>query len=653
MRSLLFAVSVLLIFTAHLIRVLRWELFIEVYEKPNRRVLIRALSAGYLLNGFLPFKLGELARAWIAGKSLKNGKALGVSTVVVERYLDIVFVGGIFVILSAAHVGGAETGDVAKMYVFSAAALLALGILVYTARSTVKQWIRLGASIFNDRIQTSILVFAWALIWNFKDIFQKISKRKLIMRTVAMWSCYLLSYAFFAAFLRACGIGTTWAGIFSMLFSQNGICGSASRMIFGGMSKARYQLDMFAYLLLPLLLLLGLTCLPRSGDKAAAADENCLRLLPQRDLKERLAFLERYFSDTDREYLQNYLKINQDVTIIRDYSAGSNATTMLCMDDHATFFRKYAFGADGDKLFQQVRWLEENQKKLPLPDILRCQKTDLYCYYDMPFTGGCMGFFEYAHCMPIEQVWEMMRRVLKTLESSIYQENRRRADPVSIHRYVESKVEKNLARIKAAKVFREILGFDTVLINGIECRNLSFYEPYLSERWLQEIFREDSYGVIHGDLTIENIICTRDQTGRDSFYLIDPNTGNIHDSPNLDYAKLLQSIHGGYEFLMSAKEVQVTGNRISFPFARSSAYMELHKLLRAYMLEELGPQRTRSIYYHEIIHWLRLMPYKVEKDGQRALLFYAGMLMVLKDVISMFEEDKEPHSYGKETAGAV
>ena len=47
---------------------------------------------------------------------------------------------------------------------------------------------------------------------------------------------------------------------------------------------------------------------------------------------------------------------------------------------------------------------------------------------------------------------------------------------------------------------------------------------------------------------IENIICTRNADGEDDFYIIDPNTGNVHDSSNLDYGKLLQSIHGGYEF---------------------------------------------------------------------------------------------------------
>ena len=59
------------------------------------------------------------------------------------------------------------------------------------------------------------------------------------------------------------------------------------------------------------------------------------------------------------------------------------------------------------------------------------------------------------------------------------------------------------------------------------------------------------------------------------------------------------------------------------------------------MLEHFGEDRTRSIYFHEIIHWLRLMPYKIDKDGKRAILFYAGMLMVMSDVIKMYGEPYE------------
>ena len=164
--------------------------------------------------------------------------------------------------------------------------------------------------------------------------------------------------------------------------------------------------------------------------------------------------------------------------------------------------------------------------------------------------------------------------------------------------------------------------------------------PYLSEEHLYDIFKNDTYSEIHGDLTIENIICTRNADGDDDFYIIDPNTGNVHDSSNLDYGKLLQSIHGGYEFLMATKNVSIEKNHINFVFTKSESYTYLYSMLDEYMREHFTQERVKSIYYHEIIHWLRLMPYKIEKNGKRVLLFYAGMLMVMNDVINNFEEEK-------------
>ena len=44
---------------------------------------------------------------------------------------------------------------------------------------------------------------------------------------------------------------------------------------------------------------------------------------------------------------------------------------------------------------------------------------------------------------------------------------------------------------------------------------------------------------------------------------------------------------------------------------------------------------------HEVIHWLRLMPYKLNKDRKRAAMFYAGLVMVANDVADFSEPKKE------------
>lgn len=630
--------AVIFICAAHFVRVYRWKLFIEIYEKPNTARLTQALAMGYILNFFVPYKLGDLFRAWFAGRKLKNRQALSFSTVILDRYLDVLCVGIIFAVFLLCGYSDQTIRDSALFYVHVSAILILATVLLYALRAWLKKFLLNLSSLFNDSIKTWLLEFGWALISNLRDIFRRISFLRLFISTIGMWSLYLLSYFLFGEFLSMSGTSVSVVDVFTTLFAQNGIKASTSSLsLFGSFLAMPLMLYMAVYTLSPLLIMIAWSLFRRrrtSGDMEASY----VNLLPHLDPQERLRFLESYFSGSSRKYIADYLKINQNISIIRDYSAGSNATTMLCTDSTTTFFRKYAFGDDGKKLYEQICWLEDNRPFLPLPDILREEHNDIYCYYDMPFINGAAGLFEFVHSTPPEESWEIIRSALDTLENTIYQRDIHPADAATIHAYYTAKVQKNLDRIKSSLRIAALLSYKSVYINGVEYPNLSAYEDILSEKFLQCVFQNDSYAVIHGDLTIENIICRRETSGQTGYYLIDPNTGNIHNSPNLDYAKLLQSIHGGYEFLMAVKGVYCEENRIQFMYTKSAVYDELHAQLRSYMLQNFSEERVRSIYFHEIVHWLRLMPYKIEKAGKRVLVFYAGLLMILKDIAEIYGE---------------
>ena len=632
-------IAIVLVCLAHFIRTLRWELFVKTYEKPNTKNLLQSLSIGYFINSFIPFKAGDLVRAWISGRKMKNGRGFALATVIVDRYLDILVVGILFAIFSAFNL---DSADSVWFYMFLAVGVLAVTVLVYILRGYVKRILKNIAGIFNAGIEIRLLRFFWSLIWSFKDIFKKISKTRLLLETLGMWILYLASYYCFAAFLSHQGSNVNWLDVFYMLFTKNSIhVGSLGAITFTqGMMNAQ-MIWTGIYLFAPIVILFVISlCLKSKDDETLDSEEEYLNLIPQLDENERLNFLETYFSNERREYIESYLKINQNILIIRDYSAGSNATTMLCMNNGKNFFRKYAFGADGDKLYQQIEWLQRFKDIIPLPDIMQYQKQDNFCYYDMPYDSQAVGLFDYAHSMPKENAWKFIKKATECLENSLYKVNQRPADKATIDEYIKSKVNKNLDKIMNAKYMKRLMEYDKIIINGRSFHNLPYYLPYLSEEHLYDIFKNDTYSEIHGDLTIENIICTRNADGEDDFYIIDPNTGNIHDSSNLDYGKLLQSIHGGYEFLMATKNVSIEKNRINFVFTKSEAYTYLYDMLDKYMRENFEEERVKSIYYHEIIHWLRLMPYKIEKNGKRVLLFYAGMLMVMYDVVNNFEEEK-------------
>ena len=629
--------AIILLFLAHIARIQRWKLFINIYEEPRIKDLMQALSIGHFINLFIPFRIvGDIFRAFYSGKKMKNKYSFSFSTVIVDRILDVIVVGVIFLIFFLFNDSHEAVKKNLIFYMFLSFLIFLTVIVVYGLKKYVKIFSLKLASLFNQSIELNLLKFMWSLIWNFKDIFLKINKVKMVTTTISMWILYIFSYYSFSLFLIEKGYNFTLIGVFTLMFSND---------VFGLISQSMKPILYYSYIFLgvPIFLLLIYSKFIRSKSDSFTkySNEKYLNLLPNLNSKERLQFLEKYFMDKDKTYINNYLKINQNINIIRDFSAGSNATTMLCMKGDKIFYRKYAF-EDREKLYDQIRWIEKIQKKgLPLPKIIEQEKTEEYCYYDMEYDSNAVVLFEYVHSMPYEKGWDITKKALEALDKFVYIENIRRADRETIDRYIDSKVIINLKKILEANVIKKLSGYDEIIINGRTYKNLKYYLKYLSKEYLYEIFRNDIYSELHGDLTIENIVCTRDEDGEDSFYIIDPNTGNIHDSPNLDYGKLLQSIHGGYEFMMKTHEINIEENKINFLFTKSHTYVYFFEKLNEYMNLKFDKETVRSIYFHEIVHWLRLLPYKIRIDKDRVLMFYSGLLMILHDVVEMYGDENE------------
>ena len=638
MNIIFLIVAIITLSLAHFIKILRWRLFIEIYEEPRNRNLIQALSLGYLINLFFPFRvIGDFFRAIYSGKKMKNSYSLSFSTVIVDRILDIITVGILFYIFYIFSIYNKQIEKSFRFYMLFSVLIISLIILFYFFKKYIKIISLKVASLFNTNIELNILKFMWALIWNFKDIFLKINKFKILIITTLMWLLYTFSYYLFSLFLLSQNYNFRLVDIFFLLFSKD-IFGMDFLLI-----EKKVSMFFYIYMITPIIIMLLISkffMLKTYSKKNHREVEDYFNLFPNQDNKEKLEFLRKYFLDKDKSYIDNYLKINQKITIIRDFSAGSNATTMLCMKKDEIFYRKYSF-EDIEKLYEQVEWIIENKKKkLPLPEIIRREKTNNYCYYDMLYKPTSIPLFEYIHSMPFEETWEMIENILKKLEEVLYTNKLRKADTESINKYIDLKVRDNITKIYDSKILKKLLRYDEVIINGKSYKNLSYYLKYLSKEYLYDIFRDDIYSDIHGDLTIENIICNLN-TMEEKYYIIDPNSENINNSANLDYAKILQSIHGGYEFMMRTYDISVEENQINFLFIKSQAYSYLYKKLNEYMNSKFEKEKIRSIYFHEIVHWLRLMPYKLKKDGKRALIFYSGLLMVLNDVIEKYGDRDE------------
>ena len=179
MNIIFLIVAIITLSLAHFIKILRWRLFIEIYEEPRNRNLIQALSLGYLINLFFPFRIvGDFFRAIYSGRKMKNSYSLSFSTVIVDRILDIITVGILFYIFYVFSIYNKQIEKSFRFYMLFSVLIISLIILFYFLKRYIKIISLKGASLFNTTIELNILKFMWALIWNFKDIFLKINKFK-------------------------------------------------------------------------------------------------------------------------------------------------------------------------------------------------------------------------------------------------------------------------------------------------------------------------------------------------------------------------------------------------------------------------------------------------------------------------------------------
>ena len=622
-------IAIVSLLSGHLMKVYRWWLFIELYEKPSVSVLLKSLSIAHAINFVLPFHVGDIYSIWYSGKRMVNGIKFSLATIIVEHYIDLIVLTFLCVALYAI---GHNTMGMVVLLMTIASSVVLLTVVTMKWDSKTKRVIVGIAQIFNSRIELSILGLTWTFVAIFKKLISSISKAKVIVSTGLMWALYIASYWCFAESLQAEDFNIRLRDVVDIFFNRSSIL---NRHLFDyGGSALVITLYVSIYVLLPLITIYIASYL---YDKKKVSEEEMQNIgssvIPHVNSHDALVFLETFFKgNMGGAYMKGFMEVNKDVSILEDHSAGSNAVTLLCTDGTATFYRKFAIGTDGEKLYDQIRWLQEHQKVIALPKIINVKKEDTYCSYDMEYKGSAQNFFTYIHTHTAEQSWMILKEAMDAMRNRLYQFDDH-ADHSAINKYVEQKVVKNLNNIKKSPILSDILKYQDVYVNGVRYSNLGSFERFFDVNHLSDVFSESPICDIHGDLTIENIICDED-----SYYLIDPNTGNILECPYLDFGKLFQSLHGGYEFLMRVREASVSDNRINFTYMRSSAYDVLYQHLRQYILDAYGEQVLRQVYYHELIHWLRLMPYKLNHLGEKSLIFYAGMLIVLNN---MFSLDKE------------
>jgi glycosyltransferase 2 family protein len=127
--------SVVLSFVWMMVRAKVWKTLLR--DKPTYKDVLFTTGEGYLLNNFLPFRLGEIGRAFLLSRK-SGGMKFGeiIPTIVIERAVDLVFSAMIF-LFSLPYVVGMD-GSERIGYIVGAVVLIGLVMMYVLARNN--QW---------------------------------------------------------------------------------------------------------------------------------------------------------------------------------------------------------------------------------------------------------------------------------------------------------------------------------------------------------------------------------------------------------------------------------------------------------------------------------------------------------------------------------
>jgi uncharacterized membrane protein YbhN (UPF0104 family) len=127
------------------IRALRWQLLLRRFVVVPYRRALAFLCIGYLANTILPARLGDLARAYLAGTAFGAPRLATLGTIMVERVSDgLVMLATVIVVSAFVTTAGALQNTALALLLVGLAGLLVLGVGVLVAGRLRMQETRAG-----------------------------------------------------------------------------------------------------------------------------------------------------------------------------------------------------------------------------------------------------------------------------------------------------------------------------------------------------------------------------------------------------------------------------------------------------------------------------------------------------------------------------
>ncbi len=681
--ALLGAASVVQL-AGHVLRAARTKVVVDKVRVGSLAGQFRHLAIGYLFNLIVPLRVGEVVRSYLIAKTLRISFLYTLLAVVLERLIDVVLVSFAFLVVLA-FVGGPVSGAVpVTAAVALVVALVAIAAFVAFVREN-RLLMRLAwraSSWFNTDLENRARFKLWSVIFGFQRF---VRERRMLARygalALASWLCYVAAAAMVAATVistlgdRDGALATAAPPVAVSSGVGNGAPGSYIDDIGGFLQGstdltatdvATFAAAIWVVTNVPVVLVAVVAVFvnwarrisdPVSGAELAPSDRYVNKLGREEDISGAMThFLDTYFRRQHLSQVMHRLEVDGNVSLVRFFKGGSNAVTLLATNGAGELFVKKMVPLEhAHRLKNQHTWLAERVDHRQLVTVLREQTAPDHYSIDLEYRPSSVPLFEYVHENSLAESQAKLAEVWEYMYDHVYSVEAVEHRPDVRDDYV---AERFVLRVRAAAqshpALAEALKGDRIVVNGRELDNFErvLERIYATSMAWHDIALFQPSANIHGDLTVDNILV--DLPTRDVL-VIDPSDDNQLRGPVIDFARHMQSLAYGYEFLNEDEEPVVLDARdgipeITYRDARSARYAELAEYVTTEIMpRRLLPAEQRAVLFHVGLFYGRMLTHRVAINSGTVLKYYAVCIQALNRFVEQY--DTLAHGPSDETLG--
>ncbi|MDB5178147.1 MAG: hypothetical protein JWN01_90 [Patescibacteria group bacterium] len=657
--------ALILLFAGHTLRAYKARKILARVKPSSLKVQLQTLLIGYLYNTVLPFRLGEIIRAHILGRSLKISASFLFSLIIFERSLDGMALGFAGIVTSLLifsvnpAVGWAVIGLSALLFLVGLAFLVFVYLLYSQDPRLLRFW-HSTTGLLNDRLKNSLRFKVWSAIYGLQKVLHRHSVRNYVLQTGGMWLLYLLAVVMltFAFHYRSpvehaieAVIGFLGVSVPSgpaYLGSYQAVVNPLFQLLSPGEQSTLLMITTWFIISIPSSFVGLVLIVFHRGDYtrlAAAKGFKSMqnKLAREQDISQELAaFLDAFFSSNTLSHILHRLETKEDIKLIQYFKGGSDASTILVHQNNEYVVKKIIPAQYAHRLKAQHDWLKDHSHLDRVVKLTNERETKTFYSIDIEYYPDYIPFFDYIHSQDMVKSKEIHRGVFEFLFEHVYHPKPKATNEAALEAYIKSKLWSKLDQ--ASKLNHELAAlreYDTLVINGKEYQNIHQVMRKIRANkaaWHDlSTYRES---LIHGDVTIDNILASpKDHT----FKIIDPAPDqNEIAGPVFDFGRQYQSLGYGYEFLCrDDARTPAVGNTIRYEDSISASYRDLQDHFRSMAKNMLEPEEYRAMMFHTAILYSRVLAHRVHINPANVPKFYAVSVRAFNDFLAQYESALE------------